>query len=212
MNQLHLKVWRLWCSLVKPCFLPEHLIIVYFSPPQLPFTHTPAIHTLLSPSVAVSSGHTPCHLSHLIGVLSQLSSGSSPLLLYHVPKTWQAQSCDTRDYTSQGVRLTGCWIVFGCLHYHVRTPEPYKKKKNRKWALLLGTVLNTIHTIPYNPIQPTQKVGFIISRRRAIRLKRWNSLPASQVMLDIFHLLLQIHYPICSLCQSMTISVVPLAN
>lgn len=87
-----------------------------------------------------------------------------------------------------------------------------EKKKNRKWALLLGTVLNTIHTIPYNPIQPTQKVGFIISRRRAIRLKRWNSLPASQVVLDIFHLLLQIHYPICSLCQSMTISVVPLAN
>lgn len=92
----------------EACFLPEHLIIVYFSPPQLPFTHTPAIHTLLSPSVAVSSRRTPCHLSHLIGVLPQLSSGSSPLLLYHVPKTWQAQSCDTRDYTSQGVRLTGC--------------------------------------------------------------------------------------------------------
>jgi len=129
----------------EACFLPEHLIIVYFSPPQLPFTHTPAIHTLLSPSVAVSSRRTPCHLSHLIGVLPQLSSGSSPLLLYHVPKTWQAQSCDTRDYTSQGVRLTGCWTVFGCWHYHVRTPEP-QKKKNRKWALLLGTVLNTIYT------------------------------------------------------------------
>lgn len=145
LNQLHLKVWRLWCSLVKPYFLPEHLKIVYFSPPQLPLTHTPAIHTLLFPSVAVSSGHTPCHLTHLIGVLPQLSSGPTPLLSYHVPKTRWAQPYDTRDYTSQGVRLTGCWIVFDCWHYHVWTPEP-QKKKNWKWALLLGTALNTIYT------------------------------------------------------------------
>ena len=117
----------------------------------------------------------------------------------------------------KGLHISGSKVdwVLNCLRLlalsclDTRAPG---KKKLKVSSATRHCAQHYIHMIQYNPLHPTPKVGFIISRRTAMRLKRWNNLPASHVVLDIFHLPLQIYSPICSLCQSMTISMVPLPS
>lgn len=119
-------------------------------------TRTPAGHSLLAPSVAVcSQGTIPSSMSS-----SQAVSEAQLLIVSSTsPKTWQAQVYETKYYTSQRVRLTGCWVVLSSWDHQVWAP----KSRTEEIQVSSGARYCAqwcLHTIPLNPLQSPLKVGF----------------------------------------------------